>query len=50
MLYFLITVLGSLITTLQVKTQQKIYKLKEKSITYDSEMLMVDDCIIIPVS
>lgn len=48
--YFLITVLGSFITNLQVKTQQKIYKLKEKSITYDSEMLMVTDCITIPVS
>jgi len=49
MLHFLITVLGSFITTLQVKTRQQIYKLKEKLTTYYSGTLMVTDRITIPI-
>jgi hypothetical protein len=49
MLYFLITVSGSFITTLQVKTQQQIYKLKGKLTTHDSETLTVTDHITIPI-
>jgi hypothetical protein len=49
MLHFLITVLGSFIPTLPVKTQQQIYKLKEKLTTHDSGTLMVTDRITIPI-
>jgi len=40
--------LGSFITNLQVKTQQQIYKLKEKLTTHNSETLTVTDRITIP--
>jgi len=41
--------LGGFITTLQVKTEQQIYKLKEKLTTHDSETLTVSDLITIPI-